>query len=119
MVEDEQRMRSAGLGGRVVTRAERGRGIDLEVLDGADGERVAAEHGGQPAPCLARVGRRHRLERRLLAAREDRQHELGLGRERVAVDNDRRLAGQADLGSGRERVESLRAPLLDAFGQFG
>ena len=113
VVVHEQRVRSAGLGRCVVPCAERGRGVDLEVLDGADGERFAAEHRGQPAPRLARVGQRHRLERRLLAALEDREHELSLGGERLAVDHDRRLAGQANLDPAGAR----RAPARPTAGR--
>src|SRR6202042_1849695 len=68
VVEDEQRMWAAGLGGAVVPRPEPGCAVDLEVLYRTDGERLPSEHGGEPAPRLARVGRRHGLERRLLSA---------------------------------------------------
>ena len=114
VVVDEQRMRAARLGGCVVPRPEPGRAVDLEVLYARTASGFPPNTAVQPAPRLARVGRRHGLEWRLLAAGEYREHELHLGREGIALDYDRRFAGQADLQAGRERVERLRRALLHA-----
>ena len=101
--EDEQRVRAASFGGRIVAGAQRHTGVDLQVADRADGHGLATEHRRQAPTFAPRVGGRHGVQRPLVTALEQRQHELHLRGKRFAVDADRLASRQPHLDGGRKR----------------
>jgi hypothetical protein len=101
-----------------VAGAEWDRGVDLEVVDSTNGDRLSPEHGGESPTGLPGLSWPQGLERRLPAALEYGEQQLDLGRQGVAVKLHRRLAGQADLECRRNRDECLRRQLLDSRAQL-
>jgi hypothetical protein len=100
---DERVGARARLGRDVVAGGQRPRGArDLQVVDGGDERGRAGRDEGVAADLLAGACHAEALVRRAPRALDERQQELDLGLERLAVDAHRRPAGQAHLRAGRD-----------------